>query len=244
MPKSIISEGKTTQEAIEKGLAQIRLSKDKVDIKVLEAEDKRSFFSILTPRVVKVEITVKEGVEIKEAAKEQKIDSKIKETSSKEERVIKSEDEDVKLVIEKINQFLEEFLSALPTKEVKHDVRIKDNYICVEITGERLNYLIGYRGETLNAIQVILSSIASKYSKEKLRVLLDIENYRAKREKALEDLSEKIAKTVAKTRKAITLEPMTAYERKVIHSKLQSNAHVKTYSTGVEPYRKIVVTPK
>ena len=93
-------------------------------------------------------------------------------------------------------------------------------------------------------MQTILSSVANKNSTSKIRVYLDIAGYREKRLKTLEDLAEKIARTVVRTGKAITLEPMTAYERKIIHTKLQNHSKVKTFSKGEEPYRKVVISLK
>ena len=234
MPRSIISEGKTTQEAIDNGLKQLKLNKSQVEIKVLE-EEKRSFFSILTPRVVKVEIVEKEN-------KEEKIEERTEIRKAKREYIVSKED--LKKAGEKINEFLEVFLKNLPTKNGKFSLEEKEDHILVTIKGENLNYLIGYRGETLNSLQVILTSVANNELKTHVRVILDIGNYREKREKALEDLAEKIAKTVVRTRKSVTLEPMTPYERKIIHSKLQNNNNVKTFSTGVEPQRRVVIALK
>lgn len=93
-------------------------------------------------------------------------------------------------------------------------------------------------------MQTIVSNIASKYSKERIRVQLNIGGYREKREKDLEILATKIAGTVIRTKKEITLEPMPAYERKIIHTKLQENEKVTTHSIGEEPYRKVVVSLK
>ena len=107
-----------------------------------------------------------------------------------------------------------------------------------------MGFLIGYRGETLYALQNILSAIAGKGIQNKVRVILDIEGYKSKREKTLEDLADKVARTVIKTRKPVKLEPMQAYERKIIHSKLQQNSKVETTSVGEEPYRRIVVSLK
>ena len=104
--------------------------------------------------------------------------------------------------------------------------------------------MIGYRGEVLNSLQNILNNIACKNSKEKLKVILNIGNYRDKRTKDLEVLADKIARSVIKNGKSITLEPMIAYERKVIHTKLQENDKVKTYSVGEEPHRKVVIDLK
>ena len=93
-------------------------------------------------------------------------------------------------------------------------------------------------------MQTILSIIASNGIDEKIRVILDISGYRDKRKKALEQLADRISKTVIKNRKSYTLDPMTAYERKVIHEKLQDHPKVKTTSVGEEPYRKVIVSLK
>ena len=227
MARTIISQGKTTNEAIENGLKELKVSKDMVEIKVIE-EEKRSFYNILAPRVVKVELTVKENI------KEQK------EEKEKPQKKFNQNIEEIEKGLENIKVFLNKFLD----KDMKYTAQIKENDIYAEVTGENLNYLIGYRGENINAMQTILSSIANKNSTLKIRVYLDIAGYREKRLKTLEDLAEKIARTVVRTGKAITLEPMTAYERKIIHTKLQNHSKVKTFSKGEEPYRKVVITLK
>ena len=202
-----------------------------VDIKVLEQEDKRSFFSILTPRVVKVEITIKENV-------------------VKEEKTVKTEKKEVNVVLnkeeleEKTRKFMDEFISTLPTKDLTYTVKVENNNVSIDINGDDTGYLIGYRGEVLNSLQNILTNIIGKDVNGKIRVLLNIGGYREKREKDLEILASKIAGSVIKTRKSITLEPMTAYERKIIHLKLQDNDKVETHSIGEEPYRKLVVSLK
>ena len=237
--KTYIFEGKTSTEAIEKGLKELKVSKSQVDIKVLEQEDKRSFFSILAPRVVKVEMTIKEGA--KEAKKtDKKEENKVQKTEHK--AVSKEEIDNSEAAVKK---FLDEFLKTLPTKNLKYDVNeTENNTLEVNIDGDDTGYLIGYRGEVLNSIQSVVSNVASKTSKEKIKVLVNIGGYREKREKDLQNLAVKIAGTVIKTRKDVTLEPMTAYERKIIHTKLQDSSKVKTYSIGEEPYRKVVVTLK
>ena len=96
----------------------------------------------------------------------------------------------------------------------------------------------------LNSLQVILNSIANKDAKNKVRIVLNISNYREKREKSLEELADKISKTVYKTGKSITLEPMMAYERKIIHTALQDSEEVVTNSVGEEPYRRVIIRKK
>ena len=113
--------------------------------------------------------------------------------------------------------------------------------IYININNENSGELIGYRGETLNALQNILTSIANKNIEQKVRVILNINGYKEIRQKALEDLAIKVSKTVLKNNKSITLEPMNAYERKIIHSKLQDMPNIKTHSIGEEPNRRIVI---
>ena len=210
MAKSIISEGKTSTEAIENGLKQLKVSKDKVEIKILESEEKRSFFSILAPRIVKVELTLKE--EEKESIKEN------------------------------LEKFLNEFIANM--ENMQYDIKFENEYVYVTLNGKDAGKLIGYRGETLNSMQTILSAIANKQVTTRAHVILDIEGYRAKRQKALEELADKLTRTVINTGKQVTLEPMPAYERKIIHNRLQDSKRVKTYSIGEEPYRKVVITKK
>lgn len=227
MSKSIIAEGKTTNEAIEKGLKELKVSKNMVDIKVLENEEKRSFFSILSPRVVKVQLTIKEE---KNSVRKEK----------KNFELSNSEQEKAKINVE---EFLKEFFEKMQNN-AQYTVEKSSDGLKVNINNDDLGFLIGYRGETLYAFQNILSSIASKGVENRVRVILDIEGYKAKREKALEDLAEKLEKTVIKTKKSVTLESMQAYERKIIHTKLQDSTMVETRSIGEEPRRRVVVSLK
>lgn len=230
MSKNIISEGKTTNEAIENGLKELKVSKNMVDIKILENEEKRSFFSILSPRIVKVELTLKE----------EKINN---EELRKEKKEIELSLEEQEKAKENVEKFLKEFMNKIQ-KDVEINIETSKNGLNIDIKNQDLGFLIGYRGETLYAFQNILSAVAGKGIENRVRVILDIEGYKAKREKALEDLAEKLAKTVIKTKKSVTLEPMQAYERKIIHTKLQDNDLVETRSIGEEPRRKIVISLK
>ena len=230
MTKKIISEGKTTNEAIEKGLKELNVSRKMVDIKVLESDDKRSFFSILAPRVVKVEMTLKESESENE-----------KEIKLKKEIVLTEEEQEK--ASENLEKFLKDFKNELP-EDTEYVIKKDKNVIYVELNSQNLGFLIGYRGETLYAMQNILSAVAGKGIENRVRVILDIEGYKAKRQKTLEDLAEKVARTVIRTRKSVKLEPMQAYERKIIHSKLQANSKLETNSIGEEPYRRIVISLK
>ena len=194
MPKSIISEGKTSTEAIEKGLKELKVSRNQVDIKILE-EKKKSFFNILEPHVVKVELTLKENEEKHVTVKKEK-----KENVSKE---------DLDKAKTEIDTFLSVFLKKI-AETIKYEISEEDSVLHVLITGEESTRLIGYRGESLNSMQTILTSIANKGRNSNVKVILDIGDYKNARKKTLEDLALKIEKTVTKTGKSVTLEPMTA----------------------------------
>lgn len=230
MPRTIISEGKTSTEAIEKGLKELKVSKNQVDIKILE-EKKKSFFNILDPHIVKVELTVRENSTKSSKYEEKK--EKDKEFNPKE---IEKSKEDIK-------KFLNDFLNKI-SEGIVYTLESEENIINITINGENSAKLIGYRGEGLNALQTILSSIANNGKDTNIKVILDIGEYKNARRKTLEDLAAKIEKTVTKTGKSITLEPMTAYERKIIHTKLQESKFVKTYSIGEDEKRRIVIAKK
>lgn len=244
MAKTIIAEGKTSTEAIENGLRELGVSKDKVEIKVLESEDKRSFFSILAPRLVKVEMTLKEGVEAnrKETVKHEKEETVEEYKPHVEKAKVHLKPEELELAKKNLTTFLDEFVSKV--SNMNYEISSDEEYIYINMDGEEAGTFIGYRGEILNAMQVILSSVANKHLETKAHVILNIANYREKRQKALEELADKLSKSVIRTGKQVTLEPMSAYERKVIHNRLQSSDKVKTYSIGEEPYRKVVISKK
>lgn len=234
MPDARIFEGKTTNEAIEKGLKELKVSKNDVEIKVIKDEEKRSFFDILAPRVVKVEMILKE----KQEEKRHEIEKE------KKQEEIKIDMATMEKAKNTVKEFLDNFLKQTTSEDIKYKCNIRDNVIEIIIDEKQTDFLIGYRGETLNALQTILSAIATKQNNEKIRIELDILGYREKRKKALEELAEKVAKSVIKSRKSITLEPMTPYERKIIHSKLQDNSKVKTASIGEGMHRKVVISLK
>lgn len=142
---------------------------------------------------------------------------------------------------EQIRQFLSGLIAHMDAKaEVKVYLSEKDRYK-VYLEGEKLGQLIGRRGETLDAMQQLTSYAVNRGSDKRVRIYLDAENYREKREESLQRLAVKVAGKVVKYRRNVTLEPMNAYERHVIHTALQDYAHVTTYSMGTEPNRRVVV---
>ena len=142
---------------------------------------------------------------------------------------------------ERVETFLKGLLERMDSNAVPHAFRKDAETIGVELTGEDLGALIGRRGETLDAIQHLANYTLNHDASKRTRVSVDAENYRGKREESLRHLARKMAAKVVKYRRNMTLEPMNAYERHVIHATLQDVPNVTTYSTGAEPNRRVVV---
>jgi spoIIIJ-associated protein len=136
---------------------------------------------------------------------------------------------------------------VLNTMGIRAEIRIKEeeDTVKISLTGPDMGILIGYRGETLDSLQYLVSLVVNKgHETAYKRVVLDTENYRSKREETLKRLAQKVAGTVRRTGKLIRLEPMNPYERRIIHSALQDDRYVKTHSEGDEPYRRVVIDLK
>lgn len=227
MEKTIVVEGKTSTEAIDKGLRELKCRREDVEIKILENGEKRSFYSILEPRVVKVELTLKNGLKA----------TKINEKKYKEASI-----EDINKCKENIDKFLKEFSNMV--EELEYEIKQEKDTLEIIISGESSKSLIGYRGETINALQNLFSAIGNKDVSNRVRILVDIGGYKEKRANSLKELARKLEKTVKRNGKKIILEPMTSYERKIIHTELQDSEFVITYSIGEDPRRKVVIEKK
>jgi spoIIIJ-associated protein len=145
--------------------------------------------------------------------------------------------------VDKAKDFLSKVLDKMGLEPVL-DIKEEDNVITVNVSGPKMGVLIGHRGETLDSVQYLTSLVVNKNSDKYKRVLLDTENYRSKREETLKRLAKRLANKVYKTGRKFTLEPMNPFERRIIHSTLQKDPNVTTYSEGSEPYRKVVITLK
>ena len=142
-------------------------------------------------------------------------------------------------------EFLDKLFNAMnlevtSTIDYDEDSRVMN----IDFSGDEMGILIGKRGQTLDSLQYLTSLVVNKEQKDYVRVKLDTENYRKRRKETLENLARNIAYKVKKTRRPVSLEPMNPYERRIIHSALQGNKFVETYSEGSEPYRHVVVAPK
>ena len=147
------------------------------------------------------------------------------------------DDDNAKRIIAFVSGLLEHMDSAAQVKVYE----VEKGRYKVLLVGEKLGQLIGHRGETLDAIQQLTNYAVNTGADKRIRVQMDAENYRAKREQSLESLARKVADKVQKYRRSVTLEPMNAYERHVIHATLQDVKGVTTYSVGTEPNRRVVV---
>ena len=128
--------------------------------------------------------------------------------------------------------------------EIKINYNKDSSTIEINIDGDEMGVLIGKRGQTLDSLQYLISLVVNKNSEDYIKVKLDSENYRARRKETLENLAKNIAYKVKRTRRPVSLEPMNPYERRIIHSALQNDKYVETYSEGEEPYRKVVISMK
>ncbi|GGJ64773.1 spoIIIJ-associated protein [Anoxybacillus voinovskiensis] len=203
--KEVTATASTVDEAIELALNQLGVSKDRVEISVLD-EGKKGLFGIFgnKPAVVKATV-VPHPVEEAEAF--------------------------LKKVIEQMG------ISAhIEKTEKEKDVQFM-------IAGEQVARLIGKHGQTLNSLQLLTQLVANRYAKGYIHITVDAENYRARRQEVLAQLAKKLAEKALKTGKEVKLEPLPAYERKVIHATLATNGKVKTYSVGTEPNRYIIIAP-
>ena len=164
-----------------------------------------------------------------------------KEEPVKEEQVLAKVEEQT---IKAVEQFLKDTLKAMDMDvEITSSID-EDGALYVDMKGEHMGILIGKRGQTLDALQYLANRVANKHQSGYVRVKLDTENYRARREETLKHLAKNIAHKVKRNRRPVVLEPMNPYERRIIHSALQSDPYVTTHSEGEDPYRKVVVTLK
>ncbi len=158
--------------------------------------------------------------------------------------VIKAAVKVEKLSVDEIAKgFLRDVFGAM-NMEVAVDVQYEEESgtMNIDLAGEEMGILIGKRGQTLDSLQYLVSLVVNKESDEYIRVKVDTEDYRARRKETLENLAKNIAYKVKKTRRAVSLEPMNPYERRIIHSALQNDKYIATDSEGDEPFRRVVVT--
>ena len=274
MNGSIRVSAKTVDDAITEALIQLGVTSDRLEYEVIEKgsagflgigmkqaviearrkpepkEEKVEEPVVEEP--VKAEPKKVEAVQPQKAAAEKKTDEPQKAAFEKAvEKEVKEEvKKETKLVevqpqtIEAVEDFLKNTMKAMDMEvELKTEID-QDGALCVDMTGEHMGILIGKRGQTLDSLQYLANRVANKHQEGYVRVKLDTENYRARREETLRHLAKNIAHKVKRNRRPVALEPMNPYERRIIHSALQSDPYVMTHSEGEEPFRKVVITLK
>ena len=203
--KQLEAAGKTFNEALTAGLAQMGLDLDQVDYEILD-EGAKGFLGI-GMRPVRIRLTQKDSPAIR----------------------------------------AEEFLSQVTRLiglDVSFETEQEEEALKINMVGENQGILIGHRGETLDALQYLCSLRVNKDRDEYIRVTLDTENYRAKREQTLINLANRMAQKAVRSGRRMAMEPMNPYERRIMHSALQGNVQVTTHSEGEEPNRRVVIVPK
>ncbi len=203
------------------------------------------------PDEVRAEYDKFEAEEREDARAREKARSKEKSRSKSKKRYSLSLEDTMLYEVKKLDPAkdhpLEKFLRDIAEQmgvDLDFSVKAGDELVFVEITGKDTGTIIGKRGATLDAVQCLASYVVNKDSDKYIRVILDAENYRAKREKTLVNLANRLAGKVERTGRPTTLEPMNPYERKVIHCTLQNHPSVKTRSEGKDPYRKVIIETK
>lgn len=237
----VISEGKAGFLGFGSKPAIIKVRKKETTASVEEPAVKEE------PKAVKKEERKEVKKEIKrEPKKEVKREIKAEPEQPKEERKVpeRSQEEIAEMKAE-AEKFLSGVFKAMELEvEIKMDYKAAEGNLDIEFVGQDMGILIGKRGQTLDSLQYLTSLVVNKGRQGYVRVKLDTEDYRNRRKETLENLARSIAYKVRKTRKTVSLEPMNPYERRIIHSALQGNRYVETYSEGNEPYRHVVVKLK
>ena len=179
----------------------------------------------------------KKADEPQKAAFEKAVEKEVKEEVKKETKLVEVQPQ----TIEAVEDFLKNTMKAMDMEvELKTEID-QDGALCVDMSGEHMGILIGKRGQTLDSLQYLANRVANKHQEGYVRVKLDTENYRARREETLRHLAKNIAHKVKRNRRPVALEPMNPYERRIIHSALQNDKFVSTKSEGEEPFRHVVV---
>ncbi len=273
MNGSIRVSAKTVDDAITEALIQLGVTSDRLEYEVIE-KGSAGFLGIgmkqaviearrkSEPKEEKVEEPVveepvkaepkkveavqpqkaaeKKADEPKKAAFEKAVEKEVKEEVKKETKLVEVQPQTIKAV----EDFLKNTMKAMDMEvELKTEID-QDGALCVDMSGEHMGILIGKRGQTLDSLQYLANRVANKHQEGYVRVKLDTENYRARREETLRHLAKNIAHKVKRNRRPVALEPMNPYERRIIHSALQSDPYVMTHSEGEEPFRKVVITLK
>lgn len=270
MEDYITVSAKTLDDAITEALVQLGVTSDRLDYIVVE-KGSEGFLGIGRKQAVIKARRKREEKPVEETVEESKVETPVKEEVKPEKKTekkpakehshtkknVREEKPEVKSepkkeverakvepqTIETCEKFIYDVMNAMGMDDVKvTSVVDEEGALSINMEGSNMGILIGKRGQTLDSLQYLTNRVANKMQDGYVRVKLDTEDYRRRRKETLENLAKNIASKVKRTRKTVSLEPMNPYERRIIHSALQSDPAVSTHSEGEEPYRRVVVT--
>ena len=238
---SIEMTGKTVDDALEAALAELNTTRENVDVEILE-EAKDGLFGLFGGRKAKIKVTVKaiQGGEnpAEVLAETEKV---VAEGETKQPKNVVNNDEAIK----RAKEFLLKIFAAMNIKVVMEKfVSKEDGAITFKLHGADMGILIGKHGQTLDSLQYLTNLVANKNSAERIRIMIDIEDYRERRAHTLTRLALRLAERVKRSGERVVLEPMNPHERKIIHMALQNDNRVNTLSEGDDPYRRVAIELK
>lgn len=251
--KEITIAGKTREEAVTKASVELNVPIENLKIEVLE-EPQKGLFGFIGKKECRIHATViknsPEETDIPVSnANQEKEDIKSDAPDAEETKELsKNDTTDTEKERETALETSEEFLKQIfDFTGLKGDIQLefdKENNIRINVKGEDTSIFIGRRGDTLDSLQFLTMLAVNKKTEHYQRVILDIENYREKREESITHYADKMARIAVRQHRTVKLDYMNPYERRVVHSHLQCNRAVTTYSEGKEPYRRVVITLK
>ncbi|MEG0831132.1 MAG: RNA-binding cell elongation regulator Jag/EloR [Acidaminococcaceae bacterium] len=234
---SIEKTGKTVAEALQAALTELAVTEEQVDVVVL-AEPKEAFLGFFGGRQAKIQVTVKE-----KAPQQQVAVDTINAASVESETPKITVSNDEAIAVAKV--FLQKIFNAMKIEVVMEKFLNKeDGIVTFKLHGPDMGILIGKHGQTLDSLQYLTNLVANKNSSERIRIMVDVEDYRERRVETLTRLATRLADKVKHNGERVVLEPMNPHERKIIHMALQNDNKVSTLSEGEEPYRKVVIELK
>ncbi len=215
MKKTCEQIGKTVEEAIRKGLEELKVPRDDVKIEILEEPTSGGILGVLSSKLAKVRLTVDKKVNEEEAQK----------------------------TIEKVKEILENMFKI--TKEnIEYTFLVQENQVILSIDSLEAAHLIGYKGKTIESLQSLINAILQREDDTYSKIFVEINGYKKQKEEKLKNLARRMADNVIKYRKPIKLEPMSPYERMIIHKELALRKDIETESIGEEPRRRVVIKKK
>lgn len=253
---AVEKKAKTVEGAVALALEELQITEDKVNIEIIE-EPKKSLFGMFGGKPAVVRVVVKEEAPVSAVAEavpevpvaaavvKEKKPAPAAQTVVAAEPVKEKDPADTEKAVSAAKVFLQEVFKSMKMEIVMERFYNKnDESTVLKLHGPGMGILIGKHGQTLDALQYLTNLVANKHSQERVRIVVDVEDYRERRKETLVRLAQRLADKVRRSGEKVVLEPMNPYERKIIHMTLQNDRKLITYSEGEEPNRKTVIALK